>query len=141
MFDKTQYQPVIAEGNVNYETFIKSQNSDYSERVFYTISNEQDWNELMDKAISQTNIPAIDFTKEMLIVAFQGKKPTGGYSIEISNLKKKDGIIGVTIVESEHGSDCITAQVITSPFHIVKISKTSDKFEYILTKKTVSCGR
>ena len=65
----------------------------------------------------------IDFSKEMVVAVFMGEKPTGGYSIDIKDvLKKKDNIEFLIKVE-EPGPDDMAAQVITSPYHIIKLER------------------
>ena len=136
---------VVVDGKVNFETVAKSQNSGFGERVFYTINNEAEWTELWNKMHAVVNpvpeLPKVDFEKELLVVAFQGTKNTGGNAIDITDIEKKDGIVLVTVKDSSPGAGCFTTQATTSPYHIVKLPKTSDKFEYDIKYEKVDCAR
>ena len=145
---------VLTDGQVNFESVVKGVNSNFGERVLYTINTEEEWGRLwnsmhavMKPEASRTagsinpvpELPKIDFEKEMLVIAFQGMQSTGGHAIEVTNIEKKDNVVGVTVKETSLGKECFTTQAITSPFHIVKIGKTDAKFEYDIKYEKRDC--
>lgn len=134
---------VVVDGQVNFETVAKAQNSSFRERVFYTINSEAEWRELWNSMHAVVNpvpeLPKVDFEKEMLILAFQGSKGTGGNSIEITGIEKKDGVVGVTVKDVSPGAGCFTTQAFTSPYHVVKIPKVDAKFEYDIKYEKKDC--
>lgn len=77
---------------------------------------------------------AIDFSKEMILGVFLGTRPTSGYGVTIVSAVAEGGILRVRYRETPPPPDAITAQVITYPYQIVAIAKSSAsdvKFEKI----------
>ncbi len=64
--------------------------------------------------------PDVDMRSVTVAAAFAGEKPTAGYGVEI---QLRDGTL---VVDEQHAAPGgILAQVITSPFHIVSIPKST----------------
>ena len=67
--------------------------------------------------------PAVDFSREMAVGVFLGSRPTAGYAVEILGVREaQDGVV-VQYRRTTPPRDMITAQVITTPYHIVAIPK------------------
>jgi uncharacterized membrane protein len=68
--------------------------------------------------------PAIDFDSVIIAAAFAGEKPTAGHGIEI--IGAIGDLDGVRVIVDDHapGPAMVTAQILTSPFHIVSFPRT-----------------
>lgn len=67
----------------------------------------------------------VDWSKEMLLAAFMGEKPTGGYSVTIQDVRPERGRLVVTVAQSAPGHGMMTTQVLTTPFDIVAVKKST----------------
>lgn len=90
------------------------------------ITNQTDWLQLMNSLTSantsnftETNI---DFNNFQLLVSIDGTRPNTGYSIDISNVIENITNITATVSILNSGNGFT---VLTQPFHIVKIPKSS----------------
>lgn len=63
--------------------------------------------------------PAVDFAKEMPVIAALGEKPTGGWSVEIVGARKVGGRLRILYAVREPGPGEVAAQVVTRPWHAV----------------------
>jgi hypothetical protein len=70
------------------------------------------------------------------IAVFMGEKPTGGYSIEVTDVSDSEGRTGVLVKEVEPKKGDVVTQVLTQPYTIIKakgittnISVKNDKGE------------
>jgi hypothetical protein len=72
---------------------------------------------------SLLKVKAIDWDKQMLVVASAGMKPTGGYRVEILNLPVKDGTLTVRWKLNSPPPGGIVTQVITYPAEMVLIER------------------
>jgi protease stability complex PrcB-like protein len=63
--------------------------------------------------------PKVDFAKEMVVGVFMGSRPTAGFAIEIVGTREEGGALVVQYRETRPARGMITAQVITSAYHIV----------------------
>lgn len=65
---------------------------------------------------ANTQVPKVDFSKEFVIAAFAGEKPTGGYGIDVSRVVDQNGKRTVTVTITSPGAGCATAQAKTQPY-------------------------
>jgi hypothetical protein len=66
-------------------------------------------------------LPAVDFSKAMVVGVFLGSRPTAGYTLEIVSAIQANGTLVVRYREAVPPAGTMTAQVITSPFHLVSV--------------------
>lgn len=92
-----------------------------------------EWEPFWRRHANDRPIPSVDFEREMIVVACLGTKPTSGYAIQIVSVGMQQGALTVRFREGVPGPDAMTAQVLTSPCHIVAVPKASGtaRFERI----------
>jgi hypothetical protein len=71
--------------------------------------------------------PPVDFSREMVVGVFLGSKPTAAYSVAIVSTIEANGVLQVRYRISQPPSGVITAQVISFPYHLAAIRKSSAK--------------
>jgi len=97
------------------------------------VRSADEWSRLWRANAGDKPAPPVDFTKEMVVGVFLGSRPTAGYSVQIIGAREEpDGLV----VEYRVGSpprDMMTAQVITTPYHLVALQKRAGdvKFEKV----------
>jgi hypothetical protein len=82
-----------------------------------------EWTTLWSAHAGARPTPAVDFLTSMVAAVFLGTQPTAGFSVEIVGTHHDVDALIVEYVERRPGRDDITAQVITSPFHIVTLPR------------------
>ena len=86
----------------------------------------QDWESLWKAHAIAGKPPAVDLSKSMVLAVFLGTRPTAGYSVEIIAIEEQATGLVVTYRESAPPADAMVAQMLTTPFHIVRTeSRTS----------------
>jgi hypothetical protein len=68
-------------------------------------------------------MPEVDFDSNMVVGIFLGSRPTAGFGVEIVSAQPEGGALVVKYKETRPSRDAISAQVITSPFHLVAVPK------------------
>jgi hypothetical protein len=107
-------------------TIARGANSQIMDARQAVVQNENEWRALWrDHAGDAPAPPAVDFTRFTVVGLFAGSRPSAGYSVEITSVTTRNGETILEYVERQPAADAITAQVITSPFHIVRIAKTA----------------
>jgi uncharacterized membrane protein len=73
--------------------------------------------------------PAVDLGGHTVAAAFAGEKPSAGYSIDVTEADRADGI---DLVAEEHGPGrgTVAAAILTSPFHIVAVPRTAGEVSW-----------
>jgi hypothetical protein len=87
------------------------------------ITNENDWRRAWAIVGGGRPRPEINFATRACIVVYQGQKPTGGYSIEIEEIRRDGTVLAVKTRERRPAFGDVTTQVITSPFVAVSITR------------------
>ncbi|MBF4471197.1 protease complex subunit PrcB family protein [Flavobacterium sp. HJJ] len=92
------------------------------------INSNSDWTQLMQQMNTRNNVTNsfsetnIDFSKYTVIAIFDKIYGNGGHSIDITNIAEHQNNIIVTVANLLTGD---VTSVMTQPFHIVKIPKTT----------------
>jgi hypothetical protein len=71
-------------------------------------------------------LPEIDFSREMVIVAAMGARPTSGYAIIIDTAYAYERNYRLeVVVQSVENRNCLAFQTMTAPIDIVRLPKTN----------------
>jgi hypothetical protein len=68
-------------------------------------------------------VPAVDFSKNMVVAVFLGSRPSSGYEVQITNVSRDGDALLVTWTERRPGRDQMAAQVMTAPAHLVVVPR------------------
>ena len=108
---------------VTFETIDQGSNSGIVRQSVETITNQSDWQALWAEHTKITDpapeLPVVDFDQEMVIAAFDGQWPTGGFSTEITGIEETPEKIVVSVLSTSPAGGT-TIQILTQPFHIVR---------------------
>ena len=104
------------------KTLDKGDQSNVDDAKQAVVKTEAAWKQLWQQHAPDRPRPAVDFTKEMVVGVFTGSRPTAGYSLEIVNAIEANGTLVVRYREAAPPRGTMTAQVITSLYHLVAVS-------------------
>jgi hypothetical protein len=114
------------ETSLSLTTVAKGYRSGIREPLQIVVRNKDEWNAIWKRHSSiDTNprpAPSIDFNREMVVGIFLGEKNTGGYEVEILR-GEKDNLLYFYYREKSPAAGAIVTQVLTQPFHLVKVAK------------------
>lgn len=106
-------------------TIDKGANSNIDDRLTASARSAAEWAALWKKHNYDKPAPAVDFSKEMIVAVFMGSRPTAGFAVDITSAAEREGKLVVSYRETRPGGGAITAQVLTSPYHIVAVPKSA----------------
>lgn len=92
-------------------------------RTLELISNESDWQRVWQIVGSDRRMPEINFDTRSVIIVYQGRKPTGGWSIAVDRLRRAGMSLIVRVREQKPKPGEITTDVLTSPFVVISIPR------------------
>jgi hypothetical protein len=84
--------------------------------------------------------PAVDFATEMVIVVAMGRRPTGGYSIEVDSVVSSDASLLVAVTETAPGRTCMTTQAFTAPAAAVRVPRFEGPVRFAEATRTRECS-
>lgn len=89
-----------------------------------------EWQALWKEHDPGSAVPAVDFTQSIVVGVFLGSRPTAGFSVEIAAVREEAGRTVVEYVERRPPRDELVAQILTSPFHVVRLMRTTGAVEF-----------
>ena len=92
-------------------------------RAVELITDVNAWRRAWDTIGGGRPLPDVSFDTRAVIVAYQGRQTTGGYSVEITDIKRIGTVLAVSVNERRPASGSLTTQVITSPFMAVSVPR------------------
>lgn len=123
---------------VPFSEIAKGTRSTVDARANYLITSSAELDRLWAMTDAKGKPPAVDFALSTVIAAFAGKEPSGGYGISIR--KVEDASVRTVVVAlSSPGAGCVSSQVITAPYIIVQVPKTSLPFAHEYVTTTTAC--
>jgi hypothetical protein len=115
-------------------TIFKGTFSGIQEQCQLVVTNQTAWEALWKRHVAHLEPkeapPKVDFEKETVLVAAQGRQRTGGHSIEIVDFKKMDEKTVVRYRTRKPAPGGITLQALTAPVHIVAVPRLGGKVEF-----------
>ena len=83
------------------------------------------------KSHSTAPVPKVDFSKSIVVGIFLGMKPTAGYTVGITAVRRTPKGAVVEFIEGAPEKDKMVAQMLTSPFQLVSIPKDVETVEFL----------
>jgi hypothetical protein len=108
---------------VKFATVQRGDLSGIEERREAVIRTPAEWAALWKQHNPGQKPPAIDLTRSMAAGAFLGSRPSGGYTVEVTAVQREGGDLVVIYRESKPDPRMMVTQMITSPFHLVRIDR------------------
>jgi hypothetical protein len=105
-----------------FRTIARGGQSNVDESRQATARTEAEWAALWKSHDFEKPAPPVDFSKEMVVAVFMGSRPTAGFAVEIVSVAERDGALIVTYREGLPAAGAMTAQVLTSPYHIAAVA-------------------
>ncbi len=114
---------VILQGTA-METIVRDNMSHVDEATQVVAKTPAEWAALWRlHGGDQAPPPAIDFTRRMVVAVFLGSRPSAGYAVEVSGTRTAGRTLIVEWSERTPAPGGVSAQVITSPSHLVSLPK------------------
>jgi hypothetical protein len=85
------------------------------------VRSSAEWETLWKEHGVTQPLPVVNFSKEIVAAVFLGSRPTGGFNVEILSTRLEGDALIVEYGERRPGRGDIVSQVLTSPFHIVRL--------------------
>ncbi|HXT72098.1 MAG TPA: protease complex subunit PrcB family protein [Vicinamibacterales bacterium] len=85
------------------------------------------------KTHSSAPLPKVDFTQSIVVGVFLGTRPTTGYGVAVTGVRRQGKSAIVEWQEFLPDKTKMLAQMLTSPFHLVAIPRDSAPVEFLKT--------
>ena len=114
--------------------------SDIRTETTYVIRDAQTLRQVWQQLFhGRREVPAIDFTTQMVVIVALGEKPTAGYGAKITGFSRNGGGIVVHVTAFAPGAGCATATVLTYPVAVARLRSHDGPVRFDFTRTTRDC--
>jgi hypothetical protein len=118
-------------------------NSGMTESARLVIRSDAEWRDAWSRLVGHVTpapeAPAIDFTKEMVLIAAMGSRPTAGYMIHIAHVGRVSGVTYVEVISESPAGPCRRAEVVTAPADVAVVPRLLEPVTFVETLNTKGC--
>jgi hypothetical protein len=104
-------------------TVAQGTNSGIEDPVEVVVRSQAEWDRLWKSHGGAQSAPPVDFSKELVAGVFLGTRSSAGFSVEIAGYRRDGSALVIDYVERVPAAGAIVAQVLTSPYHIVRLPR------------------
>lgn len=101
--------------------------SGVGDRRRLVVRDEQAWSALWAELVSNVQpapaVPAVDFSRDMVLFVSMGARPSGGYAIELADVGADASGVYATVVETSPSDRCIVTAALTQPVAAVIVPR------------------
>ena len=127
------------EQDVQFKVIDWGDRSGYMEETYLIVRTEAEWAKVWEKhtalCIPKTQYPKITFSKNIVICAFMGQRPTTGYSISVERIWTDGERIHVEIAKYSPPKNAIVGQVVTYPYVFTSLERTDLEVVFRVTEE------
>jgi hypothetical protein len=84
-------------------------------------------------------LPEIDFNKQMVVVVAMGVRPSGGYSIMVTGVQVKDGVVEVSVESVSPGAQCFNTAALMQPVDVIVLDNNVRPIRFVEMEKIRNC--
>jgi hypothetical protein len=110
-------------------------NSGYVKKEQIIVENKADFQKMWDRLYvnfsEKPPLPEVNFETQTVIGVFFGEYPNGGGSIGVKTIIYNDDETIVNVEEVTPGPNCVTTDMITQPYQIVRIPKADIPIKFV----------
>jgi hypothetical protein len=92
---------------------------------------EKVWAKHAGEGRAPGSLPEVDFSKDMVILVTMGRKNTGGYGIQITQVEPVGNKLQISVKRTNPPPGAMTIQALTAPFHMVAVPRSDLVPEFV----------
>ncbi|HET9423950.1 MAG TPA: protease complex subunit PrcB family protein [Gemmatimonadaceae bacterium] len=99
------------------------------------------WTAIHRPFVPAPALPEVDFTREMVVLAAMGSRPSGGYAVRIDHAMADSARVILRIRSMIPGSGCAVPAVLTQPLDMARIPATTRVIGFVEHVERIDCSR
>ena len=116
---------------ISFTTVAKGDVSGQQTSKQVTVRTDAEWKALWKDHSPAAKMPAVDFSKDMVVGIFLGSKPSAGHDVEIVGVRMQEQDLVVEYVQKQPGRGTMAAQMLTEPYHLVTVPKHAGTIRFV----------
>ncbi|HYR07775.1 MAG TPA: protease complex subunit PrcB family protein, partial [Longimicrobium sp.] len=128
---------------IRLQEYFPPHNSGFGEQARLVVTGQAEWETAWRRVWEGHSpvpaAPAVDFEREVVLVAAMGSRPNGGHHIQVKQAAAQADRVVVRVVETSPGKACFTTAAFTEPVDVVKLPRTPLPIEFQTVKAVHEC--
>lgn len=112
------------------ETIVRANMSNVDQARTVVARTDAEWAALWKTHNDARPAPKVDLTRRMVVAVFLGSRPSAGYSVEVVGTRQDGKTLVVQWREYPPKPGNLSAQVLTSPAHLVSVAKFAGEVRF-----------
>jgi hypothetical protein len=125
------------------EVVAATQHSGQREKAYLVIRSAEEaaraWPALWKSQARPPLMPAVDFSREMLVVAAIGERVGAGFQVTVADALAEGFVLEIGVVETRPGEGCVTESVPTTPAVVARLPRFEGRVEFVEFVVTERC--
>jgi hypothetical protein len=97
------------------------------------------WSAINRPFVPPPPMPAIDFDREMVVVAALGARPTSGYDVVIERAERDSAGVAVAVRRTRPGAGCPVLAAVTQPVDLARLPSVSADTRFLERTVVIPC--
>lgn len=118
-----------------FETLLTEARSGLSEPRREVIRSDEAWQELWERVftgVSPTPTPpAVDFSREMLVVVALGERRSGGFGIAVQRVSPRGNGLEIEVLESCPAPGAMVSMGLTQPLEVIRLERQPQAPDFV----------
>jgi hypothetical protein len=128
---------------VRLQEYFPAFNSGFETQTRLVVTSQAEWEAAWQRIWQNERPvpapPAVDFSREVVLVAAMGSRGSGGHHIQLQQAAAQPGNVVVRVVETSPGAACFVTAAITEPVDVVRLPRTPLPIEFQTVKAVHNC--
>ena len=108
------------------------------------VRSQADWAALWTRISARSGEPhappPVDFSRDMLLAAGMGTRPTGGFAIEIDRVAEGDAELVAHVVRTSPGPRCGVTSALTQPVDVAAVPRSPKPVRWTFRDQVRDCS-
>jgi len=98
------------------------------------------WSELQGPVVPAPDLPDVDFATSEVLVLAMGQRSSGGYSIDVREVRYTYDTVYTSVLQTSPGPACVTTLALTRPAIALRIPRVADDVAFVEETAELDCG-
>lgn len=129
-------------GVLEQRTLLHEHSSGMSDSARRVITDQGTWSAAWSTVYARQGpppaLPAVDFTREMVVLVAMGTRSSGGYTIQVDSVRA-DSVLTIFVRSTSPGPQCGAIAALTEPVHAVAIRRSGLAPRFVEQRQIQSC--
>jgi hypothetical protein len=118
-------------------------NSGFTAPARLVVRTEAEWREawarIYEPRMPKPPLPAVDFTRETVLVAALGERSSGGFGIVVDSVYDTGSELQAVVRRTSPGAGCVVTGALTQPVDAVRIPATTKSVKFVDRDEVHDC--